>query len=42
MYHGRHFCRTVHAMCNIHALLINGILRDVEQAERPEEDFPEE
>jgi hypothetical protein len=29
-------------MCNIQALLTNGILREVEQADTPEEDFTAE
>jgi hypothetical protein len=37
--HGRHFCRTVHALCNIKALLTNGILRLGEQADEPDESF---
>ncbi|KIM88178.1 hypothetical protein PILCRDRAFT_51494, partial [Piloderma croceum F 1598] len=31
VHHGRHFCRTIHAMCNIHALLTQSIIRAVEQ-----------
>lgn len=27
VHHGRHFGRTVHALCNIKALLTNGLLR---------------
>jgi hypothetical protein len=27
VHHGRHFGRTVHAMCNVPALVTNGILR---------------
>jgi hypothetical protein len=27
IHHGRHFGRTVHAMCNVQALITNGILR---------------
>jgi hypothetical protein len=40
--HGRHFGRTVHALCNIQALLTNGILRLGEQAHEPEETFTAE
>jgi hypothetical protein len=29
-------------MCNIHALLTNGVLREVEQADTPDEDFTAE
>lgn len=39
VHHGRHFGRTVHALCNIHALISNGIIRLGEQAEEPEEEF---
>lgn len=42
VHHGRHFCRTVHALCNIQALLTNGILRTVELAEAPQENFTAE
>jgi hypothetical protein len=27
VHHGRHFGRTVHAMCNVQALVTNGILK---------------
>ena len=40
--HGRHFCRTVHALCNIKTLLTNGILRIGEQADEPDEAFTAE
>jgi hypothetical protein len=40
--HGRHFGRTVHALCNVGALLTNGILRLGEQADEPEEFFTAE
>jgi hypothetical protein len=39
---GRHFCRTVHALCNIQALITNGLLRIGEQADEPEESFTAE
>jgi len=42
VHHGRHFCRTVHAMCNLQALLTNGVLLEVKQAETSEEDFTSE
>jgi hypothetical protein len=42
VHHGRHFARTVHALCNVHALLTNGILRMVELADSPEESFTAE
>jgi hypothetical protein len=37
--HGRHFGRTIHALCNIQSLLTNGLLRLGELAEEPEEAF---
>lgn len=37
--HGRHFGRTVHALCNVQALITNGLLRMGEQADEPEESF---
>jgi len=40
--HGRHFCRTIHALCNIQALLTNGLLRIGELADLPEESFTAE
>jgi len=42
VHHGRHFGRTVHALCTISALLNNGILRMVELADRAEETFTHE
>jgi hypothetical protein len=42
VHHGRHFGRTIHALCSVNALLTNGILREVELAERPEETFSAE
>jgi hypothetical protein len=40
--HGRHFGRAVHALCNVQALLTNGLLRLGELAEEPEESFTAE
>lgn len=37
IHHGRHFGRTVHAMCNVQALFTNGILRMGEEGEVAEE-----
>jgi hypothetical protein len=37
--HGRHFGRTIHALCNIQTLLTNGLLRLGELADEPEEAF---
>lgn len=39
VHHGRHFCRTVHALYNISALLTNGVARMVELADAPETEF---
>ena len=40
--HGRHFGRTVHALCNLKTLITNGLLRRVELADEPEETFTHE
>jgi hypothetical protein len=40
--HSRHFCRTVHALCNIKALLTNGLLLLGEQADEADEAFAAE
>jgi hypothetical protein len=40
--HGRHFGRTIHALCNVQALLTNGLLRLGELAEEPDESFTAE
>jgi hypothetical protein len=42
VHHGRHFGRTVHAMTKIQALITNGLLRMVDLAESPDEDFTAE
>ena len=42
MSHGCHFGQTIHALCNVKALLTNGILRLGELAEEPEEAFTAE
>jgi hypothetical protein len=42
VHHGRHFGRTVHALCRVHTLLTNGILRDIEEADEPVELFTKE
>lgn len=39
VHHGRHFGRTIHALCNVNALVVNGILRLQALAEQPDEDF---
>ncbi|KAG2045968.1 hypothetical protein BDR06DRAFT_840534, partial [Suillus hirtellus] len=42
VHYGHHFGRTVHALCNFQALLMNGILRMGELAGIPEENFTAE
>jgi hypothetical protein len=42
VHHGRHFARTVHALCNIQALMINGMLHIGELADLPAESFTAE
>ena len=42
VHHGRHFGRTIHALCNIQALINNGIVRIGERADEPEESFTEQ
>ena len=42
VHHGRHFGRTVHAMCNVQALITNGIVRLAEADNIPEEDMTTE
>lgn len=39
IHFGRHFGRTIHAFCNINALITNGLLRLGELADEPEEAF---
>jgi hypothetical protein len=36
---GRHFGRTVHALCNVRTILTNGLLRLGELADEPDETF---
>jgi len=40
--HGRHFGRTMHALCNIQVLLMNGVLRLGKQGNELEESFTAE
>ena len=42
VHHGRHFGRTVHALCSIQALFANGLLWLGELADEPEESFDDE
>ncbi|KIM89596.1 hypothetical protein PILCRDRAFT_60503 [Piloderma croceum F 1598] len=42
VHHGRHFGRTVHALCTVGALINNGILRMGELADNPDEIFTHE
>jgi len=37
--HGRHFGRTIHALCNVYTILTNGLLRLGELADEPDEAF---
>lgn len=39
VHYGRHFGRTVHALCTVSVLINNGILRMGELSEQPEESF---
>lgn len=39
VHSGRHFGRSIHALCNIYALVNNGIIRMGERSEDPEEEF---
>ncbi|KJA23429.1 hypothetical protein HYPSUDRAFT_137791 [Hypholoma sublateritium FD-334 SS-4] len=42
VHHGRHFGRSIHALCNIQALINNGIVRMGERADEPDESFTEQ
>ena len=42
VHHGRHFGRTVHAMCNVQALVTAGILRMADDGEVAEESLTPE
>ncbi|KIM75190.1 hypothetical protein PILCRDRAFT_681578 [Piloderma croceum F 1598] len=42
VHHGRHFGRTVHALCSVSVLINNGILRMGELADQPDESFTQE
>lgn len=42
VHHGRHFGRTVHALCTVGALLNNGIIRMGELTEQAEDTFTQE
>lgn len=42
VHSGRHFGRTIHALCNVHALINNGIIRMGERADEPEEAFTDQ
>ena len=37
IHHGRHFGRTVHAMCNVQSLILNGVERIAASEEVAEE-----
>lgn len=36
IHYGRHFGRTLHALCNIRSLITNGVLRMIEMDENPD------
>ena len=38
MHHGRHFCRTIHAMCNIYALLSQSVIHEAEREGKDEDE----
>lgn len=40
--YGRHFGRTVFALCNVRSLITNGMLRLDELSDKPDEDFTAE
>ena len=42
VHHGQHFGWTVHALCSVYALLANGLLRDGEWSDEPEDSFTAE
>ncbi|KIM78735.1 hypothetical protein PILCRDRAFT_75154, partial [Piloderma croceum F 1598] len=42
IHHGRHFGRTVHALCTVSTLLNNGLLRMGENSDQPDEAFTHE
>ena len=42
VHHGRHFGRTIHVLCNVNALVVNGVLHEVELADQAEETFTAE
>lgn len=39
VHRGRHFGRTIHALCNVHGLINNGIIRMGERANDADEEF---
>lgn len=40
VHHGRHFGRTIHAFCQVQALLNNGIVREMDMLDTNEARFP--
>jgi len=42
VHHGRHFGRTVHALCTVSALINNGVIRTRELATQPDKIMTEE
>ncbi|KAF8067037.1 hypothetical protein FPV67DRAFT_1417472 [Lyophyllum atratum] len=39
VHHGRHFGRTVHALCRVHTLLANGVQYEVDLHDNPDQNF---
>lgn len=42
VHHGRHFGRSIHALCRVHSLLSNGVLREADLDGQSEENLPAE
>lgn len=42
VHHGRHFGRTVHVLCNVNSIILNGLIRLGDLSEEPEEAFSTE
>lgn len=42
VHHGRHFGRTVHALCTVSSIITNGLLRMGDLANEPDESFSPE
>lgn len=42
LHYGRHFGRTVHALCTVSSILTNGVLRITDDDDRADEEYPPE